>query len=294
LKKLSIRDISVPDFSGLDSNTLVELELDNVSGLTSLSFLKEFPSASRLERLAVRESGLQSTQGLSAAKSLRSLNVGNNNLRELAEITELKSLQSLSASRNKIENVSGLEQLSKLSELTLFSNQLVTLPPMKQLEVAELSTNQISDLSFLSETSMLRTLSVSANNITSLDAIANHRLIETLDVSNNPVQEPFTGLWLASIKSLRMNSVALSGLEFLSESHLLEKLYVANTQIGSLAPISSLPRLKALFAGGTPVSELTVANSDLCPTEGSNAVSKFCKRLFKNSDLSPDVSWRFQ
>jgi internalin A len=294
LKKLTIKDNSMAEFSNLQSQTLTEIYLDNLSEIKNLSFLTRYPSASGLKSLTVLNSGLESTQGLAALPRLETLNVSSNDLNSLAELSTLGGLQVLVASGNHLRELQGLEGVHKLHTLRVHDNELTQLPVLASAVSINVSNNLISDLSFLRESEGLQSLMVFSNQISDLNPIANLENIELLDFSSNPMTQPIFGKWLFSVQSLRMNSLEIRDLEFLNKSSRLEKLYIANTKVNDLSPIVELTRLKTLFVGGTPVSSLSEVNSDLCPTQGSNAVAKFCKRLFRNSNIPADVRWRFE
>ncbi|NQZ02572.1 MAG: hypothetical protein HRT45_18075, partial [Bdellovibrionales bacterium] len=293
LKRLSVKDIEMPDFSSLDSESLVELRLQNVSGLKNLSFLQTFPSADQLRALEVRSSKLASSSGISNASSLRELVLGDNELKFLTEIEELSMLETLNVSSNDIYELFGLAGLKHLAKLNAHGNALVALPPLPAAVELNISGNQISSLEFLRDSKALVSLSASGNTIVDLGPLYFSKHLTQLDVSNNPINLPISGIWLPTIEVLRLNSVSIRSLDFLSHSFSLKRLYIANTQVDSLQPLAGLPNLKTLFAGGTPVSKLKDPDSDLCPIDAKNAVSGFCKRLTANSKLSPNVRWRF-
>ncbi|MGY3715200.1 leucine-rich repeat domain-containing protein [Sutcliffiella cohnii] len=152
---------------------------------------------------------------------VEALDLRDSNLESLEGIEYFTSLSSLKVSGNRIKDLSPLKKLNKLIELDLSYNEIEDLSPLldlKELQVLNVRGNQISDLTPITTLSNLKELNIRENRVNNLEALRHMYALEDLNARYN---------YITSIE-------ALSNLQ-----HLRKRLYLNGNAIVDYSPVAS-------------------------------------------------------
>ncbi|GAB3919525.1 hypothetical protein GCM10028804_11460 [Larkinella terrae] len=246
------RQLTIPDGTFSDLNTLEKINLDNC-------YLRQFPMAvvqlGNLKQLTISNNPLGELP--SAISSLRQLNVLQANscqLHKLPEsLGELIRLKSLGLSGNQLDTLNfDLGQLSGLVSLSIFNNQLRYLPAsigqLARLDQLNLSGNKLVRLpESIGDLINLTSLSLSMNQLTELPkSLGKLVRLNRLDAGQNQLQRIPTEigqLWQLRLLTLSDNKLAQLP-EGLGKLDSLNSLYLNKNQFTTVP--DALFRLKRL------------------------------------------------
>ena len=242
LETLEARNGGIRDLAGLEGATgLKELDLgfNPVADLRPLASLPALESLNLdgtapdlpllaslrgLERLSLRNTGIDDLQPLETLAGLTELDVGDNRIGDLSPLAALRGLTVLRADRNRIADLWPLASLSGLEVLELGSNRVRDLQPLAgltQLRALRLEGNGLRALHPLAGLERLRDLGLAGNAVGSVGALADLGGLRRLDLRGNAVED---------LRPLR----ALPSLVW---------LHVGGSRIRDLAPLDNLPGL---------------------------------------------------
>ena len=170
LAALDARGAGVRDLAGLEHavnlegldlglNPLADVRaLESLPALRTLNLDGTFvdpwalAALARLERLSLRDNGIEDLAGLASLTALRVLDVGGNRIEDLSPLAGLGSLTALRADRNVIADLSPLSGLGELATLDLRDNAIEDVSPLATLRALvelDLRGNGIADFSAL-------------------------------------------------------------------------------------------------------------------------------------------------
>ena len=270
-----------------DIRDVVELKLEIIDAdkgktITKLSGLENFCS---LQKLSMRDCGLNSKAGFSLLQNLPSLqrldlhdnqisdpaairnltgltwlNLSKNKISSLSHLKKLTGLQTLALYKNEITDISGLDKMTSLKELYLDDNKITDLSPLKEmkaLETLRADNNQIADISPLENLTELKELVLSENKIADASPVRSLRGLKELWIDDNQIKETdfLSGLTRLTYLNLQGNKVeSISPLRKLTS---LTDLVLAKNKITDLTPLRSLTKLTYLDLGDNKAADLS-------------------------------------
>lgn len=213
---------------------------------------------------------------------------GGSNCAELAEI--LKPLNTVSLVDYGIEDITPIATLDKLDRVELMANRISDLRPLgklKNLRVAVLRSNKVRRLDGLEKLAALTHLVLDANHLTDVSALCHTHGLVWLDIRQLPhsMSSIESGLecigghsklqllymdghllegkldFLAELGQLKEFGAGHSGLgslDFLTPANQqIQRVYVSNNSIQSLAPLASIESLTHLSMYNNSIQDIT-------------------------------------
>lgn len=151
-------------------------------------------------------------------------------------------------SRGTIVKLDDLAKLKNLRHIALGYQQITDLTPLSNLpylENIDFRHNPIQDVAPLSRITSITTLTLFDTGVSDLTALEDCHQLSTLDIGFTSLQtmDAFDGL--SSLRVLMIRKGALQSLDHIETTlPLLEKIYLADTQVGDLTPLLNLPHLQ--------------------------------------------------
>lgn len=149
---------------------------------------------------------------------------------------QVQYVEQLNLNGLDIGSLNGLEYFYNLLSLELKNNDITDLTPLQsltKLEVLDLSDNSISDISPLSHLTEIYELDISRNNIVE-------------------VPEGFSGF--SNLYHLDLSHNAITSVSFLSSMDNMARLFLNDTGISDIQPLSNL-ELQILYLAGNPITD---------------------------------------
>ena len=242
LEALTARNAGIRDLSGLEQavglkeldlgfNPLVDLRpLAALPALESLNLdgaatdLQALAPLAGLQRLSLRNNGIDDLWPLAGLTSLAELDVGDNRIADLQPLAGLGNLAVLQADRNLIADLWPLASLAALEALELGANRVRDLQPLAglaRLQSLQLGSNGLAELHPLSGLDGLRDLGLAGNAVDDLRALSHLDGLRRLDLRGNPA---------GNLRPLR----ALESLAW---------VHIGGSRIEDLGPLQGLPGL---------------------------------------------------
>ncbi|MDP5143058.1 M66 family metalloprotease [Rheinheimera baltica] len=198
---------------------------------------------------------------------LTALNADNQQISRLDGIQYATGLRQLVLQNNSLTDVGLLAALAdnqaenpRLSTLYLGYNSLTHLPDLSgfsRLVNLSMPFTKIADLSPLAGLTNLEQLDVSGNNISDLSPLSALPILR-LTIYNNPLSTD--ALWALqgmSLQFLFMGETKIDSLEPLSSQTQLRLLGIEYTRVSDLSVLSYFPELRQLTSYGTAVTDLS-------------------------------------
>ena len=253
----------------------------------------------KVERMAVKECGVTSLDGIEVFYALKILNCRDNQLSEL-DVSKNVALEDLDCRNNRLSELE-VSKNTALEKLDCDNNQLSELEVSKNTALQELYcyNNQLSELE-VSKNTALEVLWCEHNQLSELEVSKNTALQELwcydnqlseLDVSKN-----------TALEMLCCGDNQLSELD-VSKNTALEVLWCEDTQLSEL-DVSKNTALRELYCYNTQLSELDVSKNTklqiLCcdsnvkltgwprTTKSSNTANSDAVTAESISDLTPE------
>lgn len=124
LSTLILKQDGISDISSLE--TLVNLELFDVSGNRLIEDVSAVQNMRKLKRLILSSNAIQNIEAISNLSSLEYIDISNNKIAVLPDLKNLENVYFLDASHNKLTDISSLSSLKNLRELNLSGNEGIT------------------------------------------------------------------------------------------------------------------------------------------------------------------------
>lgn len=173
-------------------------------------------------------------------------------------MADVLSTRTLSLTGVEISDLNGLQHFVNLQELNLRGNlnvsDLQPLTYLNQLQWLSLGGSSVDDLSALAALPGLKTLAVWGTGLTALD-IGGMAHLKNLYASHGEIAD-VTSL-PSGLEELYLDGNNLEDLDFLTGLPLLRVLYLGNSQISDLAPVSGRSGLEVLQISGNVISDLS-------------------------------------
>ena len=240
-----------------------------------------------LNKLSLRDNGLEDISPLSGLTKLVCLDLSGNSVKDISALTKLRGLRTLSLDYNPVEDLSPLQELKNLKKLcirgiemnegklrelseslpgcAIFSGENPEAPALicmggvsfsSDITVLDLSGMELTDISALSFCHNLVRLNLMNNSISDLSPIMNTPDLEWLNISDNLVAD------------LR----PLMGIDS------LETIIADNNRISSTAAVGSMSGLRELRLSGNPVGDYS----------GLAKLTDLLRLSLKNTGLTDD------
>ena len=179
------RDIVYGDVKSLDSLSLQDKQISNISALSNLI---------NLNSLNLENNNISDISSISTLKNMKSLYLGVNNIKDISVLSNLTELENLSLDHNMISDVSPLKNLTKLEYLGLSYNfntlsDISALKGLTNLKCLVLDHNKISDISIVSNLNNLVALYLHNNVISDISALGGLTKLEKLTLYDNPISD---------------------------------------------------------------------------------------------------------
>lgn len=245
----------------LTSLTIQEAELDSFAPLSALSALEELvitdcavngealqsiASASKLNRLTLRNCRLSSITALSAASKLTYLDLSNNTIRDLDALESMTELTHLDLNHNAVKNPDAIGTLKNLTKLDLSYNAIdsaASLAGCTGLTTLDLTGNSLTTADGLHTLTALQTLSLAFNKLTDVSALAANTALVELDISNNTIADITALKTLNALETLNFSYNQVTALPAFAKNCALVTIKGSQNQIKSLSPLAGLQNL---------------------------------------------------
>lgn len=244
-----------------DYSRIVTLKMTGCTGIESLSFVGKLE---KLSQFYADSCGITDGMiaGVSFPQTCKTVSLNDNSLTVLPDLSGCESLKELYLNSNSIESIDALSANPKLEKLYL-------------------SGNKISDISVLEPMIYLKEINIASNAISSLEPLHNCTVLSRVDVSDNSEiadlsviaanSSTLTELWACglpnadfsilsdcvNLKTLNINSSAVSDIGFMRKMTSLEILNAADNQITDLSPLSNLTNLYTFNLADNQLTSLT-------------------------------------
>ena len=165
--------------------------------------------------------------------------------------------------RGEIDTLEDLENMHNLYTLTLVKQKITDLSPIKNLSIVHLflNDNAIEDMSSLKDMNSLYTLEVGGNPISDFSVISDLTNLGELDISDTNFTDEMSLLGdYSGIKLLIAKNLNLSNIDFLENSHQLERLNLENNKITDLSTLAKFDRLEYLNIAENPIDDISIIN----------------------------------
>jgi hypothetical protein len=238
LRRISITDTKVTDFSPLYNLTELEILTVGGNGNTSYEWLRNLKGLQELRDITfTRLTEADTLEGVDALTQLKSLTIYGRTFSDISAIANLTTLESLTLEGTSVSDLKPLEKLENLELLNLKHTKISALEPLRELK-------------------NLDHLNLGETNISSIEPLKNLRRLTFLCIDNTDVDSLAPLAQLEKLERLYFQKTKVSSLEPLKNLKKLKHLYFFNTDVDSLAPIAQLERLENLFLDNTKVTSL--------------------------------------
>lgn len=198
---------------------------------------------------------------------------------------DLAELTVLNARQMGIQELTGLEHAVNLEEVDLAQNEIQVLGPLgrlSQLREADLAVNSISDVSPLEGLEQLELLNLSASTLTEgLEVLAALPALRDLRINGTGVSDLSFLAGAPVLEALQAAAMPqLTDLSGLEEVATLDRLFITNSNVESLTPLTELTGLRILAALGNPIE-------DLDPLSDLTSLESLTLGNLETNDLSP-------
>ncbi|QLY40800.1 hypothetical protein HF295_08010 [Hujiaoplasma nucleasis] len=207
------------------------------------------------------------------ARSITTLDLLGRNISNLNGLEYFTNLEVLILEDNFVSDLRPLRDLKKLESLNLRNNEITNLNDIYFQEIIDLpltslslrhnvvrdefdNQTRISDISLLANFSDLEYLDLQDNHIKNIEALKNLSKLTYLNISQNDLEDKSVLDLenLIHLQSLNLRQTGVTNLDVLANFTDLEYLNIhSNTELTSIAFISSLTKLETLIAQNVPI-----------------------------------------
>lgn len=288
----------------LKRSTQIDLEGENLTDVTALSFFSHFKSISLTSKKDIDLSKLgehSTVKSLTVAAPITKLGFFGENLENLrilqapkvtlegfSKYQKLKKLVMFNAATPSFAEINKLSALvlldlswSNLSSISQIGN-------LKKLRILHVPSNHIVDLSGIEGMTELEDLTLAGNHVSDLSPLASLKGLSLLDISQNPARD-FSPLYgLTELRSLRLDSLELSDLSPLARFKKLMSISVRDNEITDVSPLAKIPDLLEIDVSRNLIRDLSPLETleELHTLDaGSNYISQVPKLASKLSSV---------
>ncbi len=215
------------------------------------------PELERITELDASERGITTLSGIEQLSNLAVLDLRGNRVQDLSPLSSLSRLRELSLRDNDMVDLSAanlalLAELPALRVLNLRHNRGPSHPERPDVR------HRLSDISVLAEFTQLESLDLADNEVSDVTAIAGLTRLRSLSLRDNPLDlENLVVLsGLTQLEYLNLRNTGLRDLSGVQEFRNLGHLDLrGNSDLSSIVPLASLPRLHTLVLRDVPVAQ---------------------------------------
>lgn len=256
----------------LDLNAKGEIKSLELNNEYSISTLKPLYPLNNIQDLRLDNNVMRNVKELAHFPKLKKVSLRSNTIDSIHAFPELKLLEDLDLSGNTLSGIAALKNAPSIKTLRLESTSLVdasTLPDFQNLELLDISNNSMRDFSSLSRYKKLMDLNIGSTFNARLDSFPVLENLKALDLNNNGITAANSSELLSKFKfSTQLNSLNLNNNQIgnlyacIHENSgqalfpALEKLYVYNNSIYTLAGIGVFTQLKELHINSNNIKEI--------------------------------------
>lgn len=306
--ELVAEHVSIDTIGKVDFRTVFDgLLASVVTGSIALDWLR----SNSAKRNAILVSGLpksifnEVSEIVSSMSELKIFAARNCDVASANFLKCLKNLEVVSFVGCPIEDVSCLSDASSMKKLCLSDTQVTNIDAVSRFEglrSIDLEYSPVEDISSLSQCVDLKYLDVASTRVSNLSALSRLRNIETISMQNTEISDisfvcpeklefvNAAGTGIRNVDILRsasrlfmlfITNTKVEDLSPLSECFSLEFLAAGFTSVKDISPVSRLSKLRWLVIDRTPVSDISMLSElphlfaldiDYCPVEDLSAL----------------------